>query len=67
MSPTTRYIIRIAFLAIVTGAASLQAALPGISLDDGVSALIAAVIASGAYAGIGAATPLEPKVGKKSS
>jgi hypothetical protein len=65
MNPTARYIVRIAFFALVTGAASLQAALPGISLDDGISALIAAIIASGAYAGIGAATPLEPKIGKK--
>jgi hypothetical protein len=66
MNPTTRYIVRIAFFFLVTVAASLQGALPGVSPDDALSALIAGILASGGYAGIGAATPLEPKIGKKS-
>jgi hypothetical protein len=66
MNPTTRYVIRTAFYGLVTALASLQGSLPGISADDGLTAVIAGILAAGAYAGIGAATPLEPKIGKKS-
>lgn len=60
------YIARIVFFGLVGGAAALQMALPGVTLDDLIQSLCAAVIASGAYAGLGYATPLEPTVGRKS-
>lgn len=65
MSPTLRFALRAAFVGAAGLLASLQAALPGISTDDLVSALIAGGLLALSYAGIGAATPLEPKVGRK--
>lgn len=65
MSPTVRYVVRIAFVAVAGLLASLQANLPGVSLDDLTQALIAGGILGLGYAGVGAATPIEPKVGVK--
>lgn len=66
MSPTTRYLARGAFVGILAAAASLQAILPGVTGDDIIQAVIAGIVGFGAYSGVGAATPLEPKIGKKS-
>lgn len=67
MSATTRYIVRGSFVGVVALLASLQAALPGLDGGELLQAIIAGVVALGAYLGIGAATPVEPSVGKKSA
>ena len=60
MSPTLCYILRAALVGVVAAAASLQAN------PDVIQAILAGIVGLGLYAGVGAATPLEPKVGKKS-
>lgn len=67
MSATTRYAVRAVFVGVVGAATSLQANLPGVSTDDAIQAVIAGIVALGVYAGVGAVTPLEPAVGKKTS
>lgn len=59
MNPTIRYSLRIGFVVAVAIVSTLQAG--GGALD----AIYAALISGGGYAGIGAATPLEPSIGKK--
>lgn len=66
LSTTTKYILRASFAGIVAAAASLQASAP-LSWDDAGQAFIAGVLAVGLYLGLGAATPIEPNVGKKST
>lgn len=65
MTPLTRFIIRVGFVALVAASASLQGSLPGLTWEEGLQALTAALVAAGAYSGVGAATTLEPSVGKK--
>ena len=64
MSPQMRYVVRVVAIGIVAAASALKAYLPGLSWADGIDVLISTIVAMGAYAGIGAATPLEPSVGK---
>ena len=64
MSPTTKYVIKCVLFGVSGVLISLQANLPGVSLDDAIAAFIAGGIAGIAYAGIGAATTLEAP-GKK--
>jgi len=59
MNSHIRYAVRIGFVVLVAAVSTLQAG--GAWID----AVYAALIAGGGYAGIGAATPLEPSVGKK--
>lgn len=65
-SPTSRYVLRTALVGVASALASLQANLPGVSGDDVVQAVIAGAILALGYAGIGAVTPAEPRIGKKS-
>lgn len=59
MSPTRKYIVKCVLFGVSAALVRLQAVLPGISLDDLVSAVIAGAIVGLGYAGIGAATSLE--------
>lgn len=63
MNPTLRYAVRCVGFGLATFLGSLQGNLPGIDSGDLVSAGIAGAIVGLGYAGIGAATPLEPAVG----
>lgn len=63
MSPGSRYVFRVILVGVAAMLASLQANLPGVSGDDLAQAGIAGAIIGLGYAGIGAATPLEPAVG----
>jgi hypothetical protein len=65
MNPIVRFTVRAALVGLLSALVSLQVNLPGISLDDATTALIGGAIAALAYAGIGAVTPLEPRVGVK--
>ena len=65
MSPSTRFVVRAVFVGVLAAAASLQASSSGVDWNDALQALIAGVVAVGAYLGIGAATPLEPDVGRR--
>lgn len=62
-SPRTRFYVRLLAVGIVAFASALQAHLPGLSGEDWLESLITVIVAVGAYAGIGVATPLEPSVG----
>ena len=64
MSPTTKFAVKCVGIGLYAVLVSLQVALPGITLDDLVSALVAGAIGGLGYAGIGAATSLEAP-GKK--
>lgn len=59
MSPTTKYIVKCVLIGLYGVLVSLQVALPGISWDDLLGAIIAGAIGGLGYAGIGAATTLE--------
>jgi len=59
MSPTLKYVTKCVLIGLYGLLVSLQVALPGISWDDLISAVIAGAIGGLGYAGIGAATPLE--------
>lgn len=61
-----KFVARAAFVGVAGLLASLQANLPGLTWDDLIAGLIAGGLLALSYAGIGAATPLEPSVGKKS-
>jgi uncharacterized membrane protein YccC len=63
MKSKTRVFVRGAVIGTVAAASSLQAHLPGISGSDIMDCFLATVVATGAYAGIAFATPLEPSVG----
>ena len=65
MTPRQRFYLRLVAVAIVAGASALKAYLPGLSWEDGADIVASMVVAAGAYAGIGAATPLEPSVGRQ--
>ena len=64
MSPTMKFTVKCVGLAVYGVLVSLQVALPGITADDLISAVIAGSIGGLGYAGIGAATSLEAP-GKK--
>jgi hypothetical protein len=64
MTPTMKYVTKCVLIALYATLVSLQVALPGITVDDVVSAVIAGAIGGLGYAGIGAATSLEAP-GKK--
>lgn len=59
MSPTQKFAIKCIGLGLYGVLVSLQVALPGISTDDLIAAVIAGGIGGLGYAGIGAATSLE--------
>jgi hypothetical protein len=59
MTPTQKYVTKCVLIALYATLVSLQVALPGISTDDLVQAVIAGAIGGLGYAGIGAATSLE--------
>jgi hypothetical protein len=59
MSPAAKFVIKCVLIGAYGVLVALQVALPGISLDELVAALIAGAIGGLGYAGIGAATPLE--------
>ena len=64
MSPMTKYIVKCVLIGLYGALVALQVALPGISTDELVAALIAGAIGGLGYAGIGAATPLEHPKGE---
>jgi len=64
MSPTGKYVTKCVLIGMYGVLVSLQVNLPGVSWDDLISAVVAGAIGALAYAGIGAATPLEAP-GKK--
>jgi hypothetical protein len=64
VTPTTKFIIKCVGIGLYATLVSLQVALPGLTIDDVVQALIAGAIGGLGYAGIGAATSLEAP-GKK--
>lgn len=64
MSPMTKYIIKCVLIGLYGALVALQVALPGISTDELVAAVIAGAIGGLGYAGIGAATPLEHPKGE---
>lgn len=59
MSPTGKYVLKCILIGLYGVLVSLQVALPGITLDELMAAVIAGGIGGLGYAGIGAATPLE--------
>jgi len=69
MGPTARYLLRCILYGVAAAQASLLTvalASGGIDQNDGVIAILLAIGASLAYAGIGAAVPqVEPKIGNK--
>ncbi len=64
MTPIQKFIIKCVLIGGYATLVSLQVALPGLSWDDIISALIAGAIGGLGYAGIGASTSLEAP-GKK--
>jgi hypothetical protein len=61
-----RVIARTAAVFVVAMAAGLAQALPGLpGWEELYTAFITSVVLTGGYLGIGAATPLEPSIGKK--
>lgn len=68
MSATSRYVLRCFLVGVASFCVSLQASAYGSSIDQAelVNALLAAIVAALAYAGIGAAVPaVEPNIGNK--
>lgn len=59
MSPTQKYITKCVLFGLYGLLVSLQVALPGLSADEVIAAVIAGAIGGLGYAGIGAATSLE--------
>lgn len=66
-NPRTRYWVRAAFAGVLVAAGALKAYLPGLSVEDWIDVVVSGVLAVGAYAGVGYATPLEPSVGKNAA
>lgn len=67
-TPTSRYVLRCFLVGVAALCVSLQASGYGSSLDQAelINAVLAAVVAALAYAGVGAAVPaVEPNVGNK--
>ena len=58
MSPTGKYVTKCVLIALYAVLVSLQVALPGLTADEVLSAVIAGGIGGLGYAGIGAATSL---------
>lgn len=65
-NPHTRYVLRALFAGVLVAASALKAYLPGLSVEDWIDVVVSGVLAVGAYAGVGYATPLEPSVGRGS-
>jgi len=64
MSTTWRFAVRAVLAGLLAALTSLQAALPGLSLDDLLTAVIGGGIAALAFAGVAAVTPIDRSVGK---
>lgn len=68
MSPTVVYIVRVFFTGVAAAASSLLTALPGISSDDLIGAVLLGIVFALGYAGIGyGSSNIEPGVGNKKS
>lgn len=66
MSPTAVYVIRTLLTGVSAAASSLLTALPGLTSDDIIGAILLGVVFALAYAGIGVASAtVEPGVGKR--
>jgi hypothetical protein len=61
-NPVVRFVIRCIFIGVAAADAVLLAALPGLSWNDVAKAALIALGNALGYAGIGAATPVEPSV-----
>ena len=59
MSPMTKYVVKCVLFGLYGMLVSLQVALPGVTVDELVAAVIAGAVGGLGYAGIGAATTLE--------
>jgi len=66
-NPKTRYALRGAFAGLLAASGALKAYLPGLDGADIADIVGTGIIASGAYLGVGYATPLEPSVGKQTT
>jgi len=64
MNATTRYVVRCALVGLFAAAGTLIALEP-LSWSDALHGLLTGLVAAGGYAGIGAASPVEPSVGRK--
>jgi hypothetical protein len=65
-SATSRFLLRCSLYGVGAVVIALQAALPGITTDEIVEAVLAGYVAASTYAGIGAVLPqVEPFVGIK--
>lgn len=66
-SPTSRYLLRTALVAVLAGLATLKASIgDGMSDEEWVNLAYSTLLAGAAYAGIGAAVPaVEPFVGNQ--
>lgn len=66
MSPPAIYVIRTILTGVAAAASSLLTALPGISGDDLIGAVLLGIVFALGYAGIGVASAtIEPSVGNK--
>lgn len=66
MSPTVVYIVRVFFTGVAAAASSLLTALPGITGDDLIGAVLLGIVFALGYAGIGyGSTSIEPSIGNK--
>lgn len=65
-NPRVRYVLRALLVATIAALATLKASVGGgVDASEVLDTVYAFVVAGAAYAGIGAATPLEPSVGVK--
>jgi len=64
MSPMAKFVVKCVLIGVYGVLVALQVALPGITIDELVAAVIAGAIGALGYAGIGAATPLEHPKGE---
>lgn len=66
MSPTATYAVRVFLTGVAAAASSLLTALPGITGDDLIGAVLLGLVFGLSYAGIGVASSnVEPNVGAK--
>jgi hypothetical protein len=65
MSATARYVFRVCLFGVSAAASSLLTAMPGLSIDDGITAALLGLLGALGYAGIGAASQnVEPTIGR---